>query len=996
MRLLLALILACLAPPCILSQTYTISTIAGGGLPQNVQGTSADLNGTWGVAVDAAGNVFLTGNNVVFRLDSASGVLAVVAGNGTFGFSGDNGPATSAQLGVPLGVAVDGAGNLYIADSGNQRIRMVSNGVITTVAGGGSSIGDHGPATSAQLNNPAGVAVDTAGNLYIADSGNQRIREVSNGVISTVAGNGTQGFSGDNGPATSSQLSRPEAVAVDAAGNLYIADLPNQRIRKVSNGVISTIAGNGTLGFSGDNGPATSAQLNDPLGVAVDAAGNLYIADSGNGRIRMVSNGVITTVAGNGTLGFAGDNGPAGSSQLYYPAGVAVDAAGNVYIADSDNHRIRKVSNGVIATVAGGGSSIGDNGPATSAQLYGPGGVGVDAAGNLYIADSGNQRIRQVSNGVISTVAGNGTAGFSGDSGPATSAQLNDPDDVTVDAAGNIYIADSGNNRVRNVSNGVIATVAGNGTFQFGGDNGPATSAQLDGPEGVTVDAFGTLYIADSDNNRIRKVSNGVISTVAGNGTYGFSGDNGPATSAQLNSPSGVAVDAAGNIYIADSGNGRIREVSNGVITTVAGNGTVGFSGDSGPASGAQLNDPLGVAVDGTGNLYIANSGDGRIRKVSNGVITTVAGNGTVGFGGDNGPATSAMLSLSGLAVDSAGNVYASDNLNNRIRLLTPSGPSCSASVSPTVFTSSAAGGNLTIAIQTNTSCPWAVQNLLPWITNSGSPVSTGPATITLVVASNPGGARSAQVSVAGITVMVSQAASGPLVISSGGVVNGASYTGPVAPGSIATIFGNFLLAAPSSVSSFPIPTSLAGLSFQFGGAPLAPLFYADLGQVNMQIPWELSGQSQATVTAINGSQSSAPQTVSLATYAPGIFAVNGGGTGQGAILDSSSRLVDETNPATAGSTVVQIYCTGLGPVTNQPATGSPSPVAPLAQTTAQPSIMIGGVQATVQFSGLTPGSVGLYQVNAQVPANISAGTAVPVVMSMGGVQSNTVTIAVQ
>jgi sugar lactone lactonase YvrE len=339
--------------------------------------------------------VFFVDQDTVLRLDATTGVLTLVAGNGTYGFSGDNGPATNAQLNGPVGVTLDSAGDLYIADQGNNCIRKVSGGVITTVAGNGTLgfSGDNGPATNAQLNYPVGVAVDPAGNLYIADLENFRIRKVSNGVITTVAGNGTAGFSGDNGPATNAQLNYPAGVAVDPAGNLYIADLENFRIRKVSNGVITTVAGNGTGGFSGDNGPAVSARL-DFGGVAVDPAGNVYIADSGTSRIRKVSNGVIATVAGNGTFGFSGDNGPATSAQLNGPSGVAVDSGGNLYIADVGNSRIRKVSNGVITTVAGGGMQSGDSGPATSAEMSGPAGVAVDSAGNLYIADTLDNRIR--------------------------------------------------------------------------------------------------------------------------------------------------------------------------------------------------------------------------------------------------------------------------------------------------------------------------------------------------------------------------------------------------------------------------------------------------------------------------------------------------------------------------------------------------------------------------------------------------------------------------
>jgi trimeric autotransporter adhesin len=682
MRIPPAFLLASLVSFSAFGQTYTISTLAGGGLPVNIPGTSASIGPVFGVTIDSAGNLFTTASNynVVLRLDAATGVLTLVAGNGAAGFSGDNGPAGSAQLSDAQKLALDAAGNLYIADYGNNRIRQVSNGLITTVAGrNGTSgfSGDNGPATSAQLNGPGSVIVDSSGNLYIADSGNNRIRKVSNGTITTVAGNGTAGFSGDGGPATSAQLVFPQSVAVDSAGNLYIADYTNHRIRKVSNGVITTIAGNGTPGFSGDNGPATSAQLNLPRGVAVDSAGNLYIADTNNSRIRKVSNGLITTVAGNGTFSFGGDGGLATSAQLNGPNDVVLDSAGNLYIADTGNGRVRKVSSGVITTLAGGALPVGDTGTATitSAQLLEPESVAVDSKGNSYIADAGNHRIRKISNGVITTVAGNGTYGFSGDNGPATSAQLYFPGGIAVDSASNLYIADSDNQRVRKVSNGVIATVAGNGTPGFGGDNGPAASAQLNIPRGMVVDPMGNIYIADTGNNRIRMVSNGVITTVAGTGTPGFSGDNGPATSAQLNFPLSVALDSVGNLYIAEGNNHRIRKVSDGVITTVAGNGSFGFSGDYGPATSAQLT-AFGVAVDSAGSIYIADVSNNRIRRVLNGVITTVAGNGTAGLGGDNGPATSAQLdSPQGVAVDSAGNIYFSDLGSNRIRLLQPAKP---------------------------------------------------------------------------------------------------------------------------------------------------------------------------------------------------------------------------------------------------------------------------------------------------------------------------------
>ncbi|MGE7271105.1 fibronectin type III domain-containing protein [Brevibacillus panacihumi] len=333
-------------------------------------------------------------------------------------------------------------------------------------------------------------------------------------IIDTVAGLGSPGYSGDGGPATSAEMNYPTGVAVDSSGNLYIAEYANNLVRKVdASGQISTVAGTGSLGFSGDEGPATSAQLNRPYGVAVDDSGNLYISDYFNNRIRKVdASGKISTVAGTGTRGYSGDGGPATLAQLYYPTGVAVDSSGSLYIVDNANNRIRKVdTSGQISTVAGMGTSgySGDGGPATSAQLNYPNGVTVDSNGNLYIADSSNHRIRKVdTSGTISTVAGNGNLGYSGDGGPATWYTLNGPTGVAVDGSGNLYIADNSNNRIRKVDvSGMISTIAGTGKDGYSGDGGPATSAQLRSPYGVVVESNGNLYLSDGRNHRVRKLS---------------------------------------------------------------------------------------------------------------------------------------------------------------------------------------------------------------------------------------------------------------------------------------------------------------------------------------------------------------------------------------------------------------------------------------------------------------------------------------------------------
>jgi uncharacterized protein (TIGR03437 family) len=623
---------------CVLKvDTHGILTLVAGngraGSPQDgVPATSAHLSASGPIASDPVGNIYTVDPSIRVRKISVNGTITTVAGNGTQGSSGDGGPATSAQFNEIESLAADGAGNLYIVDaSGSNRVRRVSaSGIISTVAGNGTTgfSGDGGPATSASLFAPRSVATDTAGNLYIAEAGNNRIRKVStDGIITTVAGNGVTGSTGDGGPATSASLFGPWSVAVDGAGDIYIGGQDN-RVRKVSTaGIITTVAGNGTYGISGDGGQAIAAALTDNKEIAADRAGNLYIADSDTNRVRKVTPaGMITTIAGNGTAKFSGDGGPAPFAQLGFANSVAADAAGNLFIADSVNNRVRKVSiYGTITTVAGNGTAgfSGDGGPALNTQFQLLSGVAIDRAGNLYIADSGNARVRRVStSGIVTTFAGGGTGG---DGGQAASAKLLSATALAFDNAGNLFILDSLDSRVRKVSTGgIVTTVAGTGTSGYSGDGGPATSTPLLRPTAIAVDASGNLYIADGPpaivvnpfpvgtsfipgQPRIRKVSaDGIIRTVAGNGTPGYSGDGGPATSAQLNEVDGMAVDAAGNLYIADTGNLRLRVVS------PAGSITTAFGGPS-PDPNAQLHADAGVAVDAAGNIYVAD-GDAALR----------------------------------------------------------------------------------------------------------------------------------------------------------------------------------------------------------------------------------------------------------------------------------------------------------------------------------------------------------------------------------------------
>ncbi|HEX3425032.1 MAG TPA: protein kinase [Acidimicrobiales bacterium] len=537
------------------------------------------------------------------------------------------------------------------------------------------------------LASPNGVVTSSAGTVFVSDFGNHRVRRINpDGTITTVAGDGQAGFSGDGGSAASAELSEPGGLALDAAGDLYIADVGNNRIRRVTPaGAISTVAGDSLAGYTGDNGRAIDAELNEPQGVAIGPDNSIYIADFGNNRIRRVTpGGMITTVAGDGQGGFNGSKLATGA-ELNEPTGVAV-AGGDLYIADFGNNRVRRVTSGIITTFAGNdmAGSGGDNGQAINAQLDGPEAVAISRSGGVYITDLGHSEIRFVNTGgIIMTVGGSGIAGFGGDNGAATAARINNPVGITVSQDGSVYIADSGNNRVRKIAGGIMTTVAGNGEGAFAGDGGPPRAAQISEPMGVAVSSNGDLYITDTGNNRIRMVSHGTITTVAGTGEAGFSGDGGAATAAELNAPTGLAVSAVGDLYIADTANHRIRMVSRaGVITTVAGNGQEGTqatdpNGDGGAAIQAELHAPVSVAIGPDGkSIFIADETNNRIRVVNaNRIMTRFAGNGNPGYSGDGGSAINAELDApEGVAVAADGDVYVADTGNNRVRWISPGG----------------------------------------------------------------------------------------------------------------------------------------------------------------------------------------------------------------------------------------------------------------------------------------------------------------------------------
>ncbi|MBZ5572642.1 MAG: hypothetical protein LAO09_12290 [Acidobacteriia bacterium] len=658
-----AISLLCLTTVSVLplASAQIVTTIAGGFVGDGRGATKASFQAPQAVVLDRHHNAYITDIYVHrIRKITPDGTITTYAGNGIAGFSGDGGKADSAMINVPTGITLDPAGNLVFADSGNSRVRKIDTaGNISTIVGNGmyGHGGDNGPATQASLERPWGVLYDSGGNLYISDTADSTVRKVDpQGTITRFAGNYKAGFSGDGGDATQANLNQPTGLALDADGDLDIADRGNHRVRLVNTaGVISTIAGNGKSGFSGDGSPATQAAINDPESLAYQGE-VLYISgNAGKNRVRMVlSDGTINTFAGS-TSGYDGDHHAPLATQFSHPEGVLPLSSNTVVFADRANARVRELVRGLVKTVAGG--YIGDGKAGTSAALVLPHNISFDTAGNLYIADPGGNRIRKVdTRGKMTTVAGNGVTGYTGDGGLATSAELNLPYGVAVDSLGNIFIADNENHVIRKVTAGIITTLQ---------------TAKFSALQDMVVDASGNLFAADAGACVVWEITPSVaVSVVAGvPSSCGYNGDNLPAATAQLNNPAGVAVDAQGNVYIADSTNNRVRIVdTSGLISTITGDGTCGFTGDNGPANTAEVCSPEGVAVSG-GTLYIADEDNRRIRKISGGVITTYAGSGAPGYNGNNLPALSTNLDDPvGVAVDPKGTVYEVDYFQGLVR----------------------------------------------------------------------------------------------------------------------------------------------------------------------------------------------------------------------------------------------------------------------------------------------------------------------------------------
>jgi hypothetical protein len=708
------------------------------GVPATVSG----LTDPAGVALDSSGNVVIsdTEDNRIQVVAESTGTFYgqamtagdayTVAGNGDYGYSGNASPATSAEVALPGQIGLDTSGNLIVADTENNRVRVVAE---TTGTFYGHAM--------------------TAGDIY------------------TVAGNGTSGYNGNGVKATSAELSGPESARVDPAGNLVINDNGNDRVRVVAEstgtfyghamtaGDIYTVAGNGIHGYTGNGVSGTAAELNENYysSASVDPSGNIVVNDTDNGVVRVVAGstgtfyghamtaGDIYTVAGDGTLGETGNGGLATRAELGYTDSSAFDASGNIIVDDGLNIRVVAATTGTfygqsmvashIYALAGNdtGGYTGDGAAATLGELNGPFGVTLGPSGSIVIGDSNNRVVRMepassgtyygqsMTAGDIYTVAGTGVYGDAGNGGPATAAWLTTPAGEAIDASGNLLIDDTNSSQVRvvaastgtfygqSMTAGDIYALAGTGTYGDTGIGGPAVSAQAGCPEGVAVDHSGNVVIADPCDEQIfavaattgtfygQAMTSGDLYSIAGNGTSGHSGNGGPATAAEFGKPTLLAVDAAGNLIVPDATNNQIRVVAAatgtyygvrmtaGDIYLVAGNGTAGYLGDGARALSAELNHPDGVAVDSSGNLVITDSHNNVVRVIAvrsgtyygvsmtAGDIYTVAGNGTSGYSGDGGSPTSAEIALPvGVTTQAGGaggdTLYVADAGNSRIR----------------------------------------------------------------------------------------------------------------------------------------------------------------------------------------------------------------------------------------------------------------------------------------------------------------------------------------
>ena len=808
---------------------------------------------------------------------------------------------------------------------------------------------------------------------------------------------------------------------MDAAGNVYIAE--EFRIRKVSpNGIINTIAGNGV---SPNDGQALFTAIGEIVALAVDKSSNLYLADAGYNMVRMITpGGIITTLAGSQSPGFAGDGTYGFKALLNAPSGVSVDTNGNVYIADELNHRIRKLTTaGIMSTLAGASHYAGDGGPATAALIHRPEHAVADSAGNVYISDTDNNAIRKVdAKGNMSTVAGNGNCNYGGDNGKASSATLCEPEGLALDSTGNLYIADSLNCVVRKIdTKGIITTAAGNQKCADTAASGTANNISFENPYGLTFDSTGDLYVSDNYTNRVTVIflgqnSSGAakIALFAGNGAAGSNGDGGLSSSAALNAPAHVAAGPDGSIYISDNFNDRIRKVvpaspgNPGIISTVN-----AFQG-----KGIPFTQPDGLTVDSANNLYVAWQGSDVITKTTPAGLTTIfAGTGADGFSGDGGLAPSATFSgPAGLSMDAAGNFYVADLFNNRVRKITPdtltgmvvasgdgqSGNTGAMLPSPLVVSLTFQGGVGIAGIPVNFAVTSGSATLsLQTTTTDGN----GSAGVGVTLGSTPGPVV-ITASAAGVTSVqfhLTAVSAVPVpTITSGGIIGAGASTPPVtqiSSGGFATIFGtNFAPAGTfATAPAGAWPTLLGGVCVSVNGVP-AYITFASPTQINFQVPTIPSNTTVNVQVRSNCGASderqSAVQSVSTLDATPEFlyWIKNANGKNPVVAVDAvsgayigASGLVQGAvfTPAKPGE-ILTIYGVSFGPTSPAAVPGTPPTAA--AQSIYTSSVTLGTLTldpAAVYYAGVSPGTAGLYQLNIQIPTTIADGD-YPLVLNLG------------
>lgn len=663
----------------------TLSLVAGGlGGPGylDATGTAARFYDPARVALDGVGNLYVADrtNKVIRKVVLATGAVTTLAGSYGVGGAAD-GIGTAAQFETLTGILADGNGNLYVADGRSSTIRKVvlATTAVSTIAGTAYMTGSaDGTGTAARFLAPGSMALDTSGNLYIADSSARTIRKLvlSSGAVTTLAG--SFGMIGSvDGTGTNALFGGPQGLSLDGSGNLFVADRGNHSIRKIvlSSAVVTTLAG--MAGMTGSvDGTGASARFNGPLDVAADSSGNLFVSDSANGTIRKVvlATGAVSTLAG--TAQYAGSaDGTGAAANFNALEGLALDGSGNLYVADSSNHAVRRVvtSTGVVTTLAGSARHNGNtDGLGAAARFIEPGFMAADGCGNLYVSDTLNYAIRKVilATGAVTAVAGTSfLPGNADGTGPA--ARFNTPAGLAVDSFGNLYVSDFRNHTIRKVmlSTGAVTTVAGAAGMN-GSTDGIGAAARFNFPSALALDSSGNLYVADSENSTLRKISlsSGAVTTLAGMAGVPGSAD-GAGSAARFNYPCALALEGTGNLYVSDCRDSTIRKVvlATGAVTTLAGmTGTRGSMDGTGTA--ARFNTPAGLDLDGTGNLYVADYLNTTLRKVSlaSGAVTTVIG--VVGpLGVKLGPLPAGFRGPADVKVLPNGDIIVSDKIEGAI-----------------------------------------------------------------------------------------------------------------------------------------------------------------------------------------------------------------------------------------------------------------------------------------------------------------------------------------